>query len=61
MAAAAPLMTNGGAMFAELYRRKPVVANYNVMGPVKAAEAMPARLNRTGLRESGCTRFRPAR
>jgi hypothetical protein len=48
-------------MFAELYRRKPVVANYNVMGPVKAAEAMPARLNRTGLRESGCTRFRPAR
>ena len=35
---AAPLMTNGGAMFAMSYiGANRVVANYNVMGPVKAA------------------------
>src|SRR3954470_18810064 len=35
---AAPLMTNGGAMFAmSYYGANKVVANYNVMGPVKAA------------------------
>jgi enoyl-[acyl-carrier protein] reductase I len=35
---AAPLMTNGGAMFAMRYLgANRVVANYNVMGPVKAA------------------------
>src|SRR3954452_13730320 len=35
---AAPLMTNGGAMFAmSYYGANRVVANYNVMGPVKAA------------------------
>jgi len=35
---AAPLMTNGGAMFAMSYLgANRVVANYNVMGPVKAA------------------------
>ena len=34
----APLMTNGGAMFAMSYiGANRVVANYNVMGPVKAA------------------------
>jgi enoyl-[acyl-carrier protein] reductase I len=35
---AAPLMTDGGAMFAMTYHgAQKVVANYNVMGPVKAA------------------------
>lgn len=35
---AAPLMTNGGSMFAMSYHgADKVVANYNVMGPVKAA------------------------
>ena len=35
---AAPLLTDGGAMFAMTYRgAEKVVANYNVMGPVKAA------------------------
>src|SRR5262249_25028555 len=35
---AAPLMTEGGAMFAMSYHgAQKVVANYNVMGPVKAA------------------------
>jgi enoyl-[acyl-carrier protein] reductase I len=35
---AAPLMTDGGAMFAmSYYGANKVVANYNVMGPVKAA------------------------
>jgi enoyl-[acyl-carrier protein] reductase I len=35
---AAPLMANGGAMFAmSYYGANRVVANYNVMGPVKAA------------------------
>jgi len=35
---AAPLMTNGGTMFAmSYYGADRVVANYNVMGPVKAA------------------------
>jgi enoyl-[acyl-carrier protein] reductase I len=35
---AAPLMTNGGAMFTMTYLgANKVVANYNVMGPVKAA------------------------
>lgn len=35
---AAPLMTNGGTMFAmSYYGANKVVANYNVMGPVKAA------------------------
>ena len=35
---AAPLMTNGGAMFAMSYLgANRVVSNYNVMGPVKAA------------------------
>ena len=35
---AAPLMTNGGTMFAmSYYGANRVVANYNVMGPVKAA------------------------
>jgi enoyl-[acyl-carrier protein] reductase I len=35
---AAPLMTEGGAMFAmSYYGANRVVANYNVMGPVKAA------------------------
>jgi enoyl-[acyl-carrier protein] reductase I len=35
---AAPLMKNGGAMFAmSYYGANKVVANYNVMGPVKAA------------------------
>ncbi|MEJ0096235.1 MAG: enoyl-ACP reductase FabI [Methylocella sp.] len=35
---AAPLMTNGGAMFAMSYNgANKVVPNYNVMGPVKAA------------------------
>jgi len=34
----APLMTNGGSMFAmSYYGANRVVANYNVMGPVKAA------------------------
>ena len=35
---AAPLMTEGGAMFAmSYYGANRVVSNYNVMGPVKAA------------------------
>jgi enoyl-[acyl-carrier protein] reductase I len=35
---AAPLMTDGGAMFAMSYTgAHKVVPNYNVMGPVKAA------------------------
>jgi enoyl-[acyl-carrier protein] reductase I len=35
---AAPLMTNGGTMFAMSYRgANRIVPNYNVMGPVKAA------------------------
>ena len=35
---AAPLMTDGGTMFAmSYYGANRVVANYNVMGPVKAA------------------------
>jgi enoyl-[acyl-carrier protein] reductase I len=35
---AAPLMTEGGAMFAmSYYGAQKVVPNYNVMGPVKAA------------------------
>jgi len=35
---AAPLMTDGGTMFAmSYYGAQKVVANYNVMGPVKAA------------------------
>ncbi len=35
---AAPLMTDGGAMFAMSYvGANKVVPNYNVMGPVKAA------------------------
>ena len=35
---AAPLMTDGGTMFAMTYHgAQKVVANYNVMGPVKAA------------------------
>jgi enoyl-[acyl-carrier protein] reductase I len=35
---AAPLMTEGGTMFAMSYHgAQKVVANYNVMGPVKAA------------------------
>ena len=35
---AAPLMTNGGTMFAmSYYGANRVVPNYNVMGPVKAA------------------------
>ncbi|MCC7486645.1 MAG: enoyl-ACP reductase FabI [Burkholderiales bacterium] len=35
---AAPLMTGGGAMFAMSYHgARKVVANYNVMGPIKAA------------------------
>ena len=35
---AAPLMTDGGSMFAMSYQgANRVVANYNVMGPVKAA------------------------
>ena len=35
---AAPLMTEGGAMFAMSYHgAQKVVPNYNVMGPVKAA------------------------
>jgi enoyl-[acyl-carrier protein] reductase I len=37
---AAPLMTDGGSMFAmSYYGANRVVANYNVMGPVKAAFA----------------------
>jgi enoyl-[acyl-carrier protein] reductase I len=36
--ASAPLMTNGGAMFTmSYYGANKVVANYNLMGPVKAA------------------------
>jgi len=35
---AAPLMSNGGSLFAMSYHgAQKVVANYNVMGPVKAA------------------------
>src|SRR5271169_712250 len=35
---AAPLMTDGGSMFAmSYYGANRVVANYNVMGPIKAA------------------------
>ena len=38
MDSAAPLMTEGGTMFAmSYYGANRVVANYNVMGPVKAA------------------------
>ena len=38
MAKLAPLMTDGGTMFAmSYYGANRVVANYNVMGPVKAA------------------------
>jgi len=41
---AAPLMTDGGTMFAMTYHgAQKVVANYNVMGPVKAALEASAR------------------
>jgi enoyl-[acyl-carrier protein] reductase I len=41
---AAPLMTNGGTMFAmSYYGANKVVSNYNVMGPVKAALEASAR------------------
>ena len=42
---AAPLMTEGGAMFAMSYHgAQKVVPNYNVMGPVKAALEVPERV-----------------
>jgi enoyl-[acyl-carrier protein] reductase I len=53
---AAPLMTDGGAMFAMTYfGAKEVVPNYNVMGPVKAALESSCRylayeLGRQGIR-----------
>jgi enoyl-[acyl-carrier protein] reductase I len=41
---AAPLMKNGGSMFAmSYYGANKVVANYNVMGPIKAALEASAR------------------
>ena len=53
---AAPLMTEGGAMFAmSYYGSREVVPNYNVMGPVKAALESSCRylayeLGRQGIR-----------
>ena len=45
---AAPLMTEGGTMFAmSYYGATKVVANYNVMGPVKAALSRAAGISRT--------------
>ena len=61
---AAPLMTDGGTMFAMSYvGANRVVANYNVMGPVKAAleAALPLPRLRAGPQASASTRSRPAR
>ena len=61
---AAPLMTDGGTMFAMSYLgANRVVQNYNVMGPVKAAlEASCRYLAWSSDRVAfACTPFRPAR
>jgi enoyl-[acyl-carrier protein] reductase I len=51
---AAPLMTEGGAMFAMSYHgAQKVVANYNVMGPVKAALEAACRYLAYELGEKG--------
>jgi len=56
---AAPLMTDGGTMFAMSYHgATEVVPNYNVMGPVKAALESACRylayeLGRQGIRVHG--------
>ena len=56
---AAPLMTDGGTMFAmSYYGANRVVANYNVMGPVKAALEAACRYLAYELRFAGypCSR-----
>ena len=62
---AAPLMTDGGTMFAmSYYGANRVVPNYNVMGPVKAAleACLPlSRLRARAAAASACTPSRPAR
>ena len=61
---AAPLMTDGGSMFAmSYYGANRVVANYNVMGPVKAALEAVCRYLAYGWARGGsaCTPFRPGR
>src|SRR6201997_5149244 len=61
---AAPLMTQGGTMFAmSYYGANRVVANYNVMGPVKAALEAACRYlaMNSGHKAFGCTRFLQAR
>jgi enoyl-[acyl-carrier protein] reductase I len=70
---AAPLMTDGGTLFAmSYYGAQKVVANYSVMGPVKAALESACRylayeLGPKGIRvhaispgplKAGSTRFR---
>ena len=57
---AAPLMTDGGTMFAmSYYGANRVVPNYNVMGPVKAALEALADISLMSLARAGfaCTRF----
>ena len=57
---AAPLMTDGGSMFAMSYLgANRVVPNYNVMGPVKAALELACRylayeLGPRGIRVTRC-------
>lgn len=62
---AAPLMTDGGSMFAMSYLgANRVVPNYNVMGPVKAALEACCRYLAYELgaeKKSACTQFRPGR
>ena len=62
---AAPLMTDGGTMFAMSYHgANKVVPNYNVMGPVKAALEACCRYLAYELgprKASACTRSRPGR
>ena len=61
---AAPLMTNGGTMFAMSYfGANRVVPNYNVMGPVKAALEAACRYlaYELGPQGIGFTRFRRVR
>ena len=61
---AAPLMTEGGTMFAMSYHgAQKVVPNYNVMGPVKAALEAACRYlaYELGPKRSACTRSRRGR
>jgi enoyl-[acyl-carrier-protein] reductase (NADH) len=56
---AAPLMKNGGSMFAMSYHgANKVVPNYNVMGPVKAALEAGVSLSRLRARQQGHPRAR---